>query len=320
MSAYELKVPYGLDHSGRLISPFEAIKDGRQYFCPGCKSSLILKQGEQKTWHFAHKAEANCSGETILHKTAKQLIKQVIDGWRTGANSIPQIARICPTCKQLIEEPIPENITEAEIELRTDSNFIVDVGLKSVNNLVWAVEILVTHAVDQNKADNLGVPFIEIKAENVIESPLYWIPEADGLHDLVCVDCQIQGKKRKQQVLDYRDRAFASAREMGVDMTQKFYRFALIQCWRCKSDIVVFTWPENSPLREPVPSTIQMRYSRMTEDTYMANVCPHCDALQGDFFLYSEPDGPFFKVNREVMNEATFESDMELIFEHVATQ
>ena len=32
----------------------------------------------------------------------------------------------------------------------------------------------------------------------------------------------------------------------------------------------------------------EMRYSQTIEDSYMANVCPHCGALQGDWFVQEE--------------------------------
>lgn len=32
-----------------------------------------------------------------------------------------------------------------------------------------------------------------------------------------------------------------------------------------------------------------------------ANHCNHCDALQGDFFLHNEPDGPFFSMDAEAL-------------------
>jgi len=35
-------------------------------------------------------------------------------------------------------------------------------------------------------------------------------------------------------------------------------------------------------------------FSKTAEFVYWANHCSHCGALQGDFFLNSEPDGPFF--------------------------
>ena len=34
-------------------------------------------------------------------------------------------------------------------------------------------------------------------------------------------------------------------------------------------------------------------YSKTVNDSYLANHCKHCSALQGDYFLFSEPDSPF---------------------------
>lgn len=36
-----------------------------------------------------------------------------------------------------------------------------------------------------------------------------------------------------------------------------------------------------------------------TGGTYLMNSCAHCRAAQGDFFLYSEPDGAFFPTTSE---------------------
>jgi len=35
-------------------------------------------------------------------------------------------------------------------------------------------------------------------------------------------------------------------------------------------------------------------YSKTENRSYIANNCINCGILQGDFFLYEEPDGPFF--------------------------
>jgi hypothetical protein len=35
-------------------------------------------------------------------------------------------------------------------------------------------------------------------------------------------------------------------------------------------------------------------YSRTLDGATWANVCEHCGALQGGFFMHNEPDGPFF--------------------------
>ena len=38
----------------------------------------------------------------------------------------------------------------------------------------------------------------------------------------------------------------------------------------------------------------KMRYSKTTKTSNISNCCDHCDVLQGDFFLFSEDDSPFF--------------------------
>ena len=89
-----------------------------------------------------------------------------------------------------------------------------------------------------------------------------------------------------------------------------------IACWRCGADM-----PAVAIIAPKVPGTegtvcilsdiqslpgkirafIQKRfpafkltYSKTTRSKYYANTCPKCGVLSGDFFLHSEPGGPFF--------------------------
>jgi hypothetical protein len=39
--------------------------------------------------------------------------------------------------------------------------------------------------------------------------------------------------------------------------------------------------------------------SNMTEESYLMNHCEHCGAKLGDWFLHSEPDGPFWGDSEE---------------------
>lgn len=41
-------------------------------------------------------------------------------------------------------------------------------------------------------------------------------------------------------------------------------------------------------------SAVKERYSKTRGGKYLSNGCSHCDALLGDWFLFSEPDSPFF--------------------------
>lgn len=42
-------------------------------------------------------------------------------------------------------------------------------------------------------------------------------------------------------------------------------------------------------------------YSKTINQKYWANHCPYCRALQGDFFLYSEPGGAFCPIDEDSM-------------------
>lgn len=54
--------------------------------------------------------------------------------------------------------------------------------------------------------------------------------------------------------------------------------------------------PTPKPLMEYIQSkyNYKMRYSKTTHRSSINNCCDNCDVLQGDFFLFSEVDSPFF--------------------------
>lgn len=94
------------------------------------------------------------------------------------------------------------------------------------------------------------------------------------------------------------------------------------ECWKCKKDtrvislkffnsyksVEVFNNPiivyNDNNLPTDVLKIIQERYpfykskySYTTQNSYIANTCEYCSSLQGDFYLYNEPDGAFFDIN-----------------------
>lgn len=66
---------------------------------------------------------------------------------------------------------------------------------------------------------------------------------------------------------------------------------------------------------DPIPETLlkyiqkhynyKMRYSKTIGDKYLANGCPNCDSLQGNFFLFQEVDSPFFIDSDETASNLT---------------
>jgi len=48
-------------------------------------------------------------------------------------------------------------------------------------------------------------------------------------------------------------------------------------------------------------------FSKTTRSAYLANACPTCGVLSGDFYLHAEPGGPFFPASAEDAASLTVE-------------
>ena len=307
----KLRVPFAIDNEKRLYNPQTAEK-GQSYFCPACQDPVILKKGEIKTPHFAHKMSETCNQETILHKTAKQLIFDVISDWKSGKIDAPVLKRKCEICRKFMDQPLPDKVERAVLEYRTSDGFVVDVALIVEDNPAAAVEIRVSHAVDKNKAKLLSIPFIELEGQKVIENPAIFEPIRDHFFSFTCRTCK-QAKARFQVKVN------EIAEQTGVEISDHYYRYGFCECWKCKREIIVFAWPKvsewdySTPKVKPIPKTIQYRYSKTVGRKYWVNTCPRCKSIQGDFFLFSEPDGPFFGIRCEENSQDAYHKDMQNI-------
>lgn len=132
-----------------------------------------------KVAHFAHKRSDTCTQETILHKTAKLLIQQAVLAWKAGKSDSPVLQRTCPGCGHPIPQQLPGKVDTAILEHRLADGSIVDVALLVGGIAQAAIEIRVTHAVDEYKAHTLSVPFLELDGYAVIEDALTWKPITD---------------------------------------------------------------------------------------------------------------------------------------------
>jgi len=109
------------------------------------------------------------------------------------------------------------------------------------------------------------------------------------------------------------------SQKTDVSIPKEYYRTTYSECWKCNKNILLFTWPgcrdENEIFRpkEPLPKTIQFRYSKTAGIKYWSNTCPYCGSLQGDFFLYSEPDSPLFGFVCGDDTIKSFDSDMKTL-------
>ncbi len=82
--------------------------------------------------------------------------------------------------------------------------------------------------------------------------------------------------------------------------SEQMYRRADRECWKCSQVTAVYTWTgheawgQDEPPLDGRPPTVQFIHSSVVPDGYWGNVCEHCGAIQGDWYLFMEPDGPFF--------------------------
>ncbi len=53
--------------------------------------------------------------------------------------------------------------------------------------------------------------------------------------------------------------------------------------------------------------TFKRKFSKTTRSEYFANTCPKCGMISGDFYLHSEPGGPFFPTTKQEAQCLTLE-------------
>ncbi len=158
LTEYELK--YAFNGNGELITISEAESGmSEDYLCPKCGSILIAKKGNIRTHHFAHYNFEHCTGgqETALHIMAKDIILQ------------HKYLRFPSDDKK------PNIIKFDDIKLEQYYYEMIFDALGIVENEYIAIEIQVTHAIDQAKEDKVykhSISMIEIDLSKYLGTDL----------------------------------------------------------------------------------------------------------------------------------------------------
>lgn len=289
------KVPYGRSNEDVLIPVSDAIR-GERYRCPSCDLLLVLRDGQERVKHFSHPPNSECSEESIIHITAKELIAQAISNNASGSGKGIRLRNGCFGCGSEFYTVLPNQIfDEAKIEMKIQS-FICDVVAIKDGAPKLAIEIYATHEIDYKKANELKPHWIELRAEDVIDDPYEWKPTKHKLKSCYCHDC----KERFKHIVE-------TCRKWGVDENDYIpigmkgnanYIAATETCFKCKERIPVFWW-KGVPFCEkeppiPRPKTIIYKYSKQFGGSYWANTCPNCKVIQGDNHLLLFESGVFF--------------------------
>lgn len=188
MKQKTIQLPCAIKEDDSIV-PIEKAKPGEKgYLCPGCRSAVIVRKGEKRRAHFAHKSVTDCQigYQTALHLLAKEILLREksfrlpnlsdkyfkVNCFSTFVNDGRKVFLSYPLAIQL---DLSEAKVTAEVRLQ---NRIPDI-LIECKGCIYAVEIYVTHKVSDDKIADLrkaGISIIEIdlseKKEIVSESEL----------------------------------------------------------------------------------------------------------------------------------------------------
>jgi hypothetical protein len=154
------RVPFGLAGE-ELVGRSEAER-GAEYACPACGAPLVLRAGAIKSKHLSHKPSATCTPETVLHATAKLLLARTLHAWLAGTTDVT-CHRTCDDCGESMPFQLPRSRADrVAVEQRLACGRIPDVSLWLGGDCTLAVEVFVTHAVDEDKDKALPVHWIEL--------------------------------------------------------------------------------------------------------------------------------------------------------------
>lgn len=145
---------FGRHRDGQLVHINDAPRHSRDFTCPDCNTSLVVKKGPINVHHFAHSSNADCTsaGETALHRLAKCILQE------GKALRVPELVVLGENC-----QPTREVLLDSVEEETWEGNFRPDLratmrgteGGREITRTLY-IEIHVTHQVDQEKLAKIG--------------------------------------------------------------------------------------------------------------------------------------------------------------------
>lgn len=161
MPPVAIRLPYGMQAG--VLTHVSDVASGLACgcLCPACGEPLVAKKGQFKQHHFAHAADGDCSTavETALHLAAKSILesrREVV---------LPAVeAKFAGTRRTIVLAPELSYVVE-KVELERSVGAIVPDVLAWISGRKVAIEVRVTHAVDERKIERLrelGLSTVEI--------------------------------------------------------------------------------------------------------------------------------------------------------------
>ncbi|MBG0757714.1 competence protein CoiA family protein [Vibrio cidicii] len=171
-----VKLGWGLSKDGKY-KHIRSVDNGLKCdcLCPDCQQPLVANQGNVKRWHFAHASNSSCSGESVIHRLAKQVIVNAAHSGlplhisSNGGTVYEQDKDGIVHSKSWYAPERQYYIRQAKEEVKLGSQ-IVDVLCQDKAGNALAVEIFYTHKksdVDIEKFAKNSVESIEIDVSGI---------------------------------------------------------------------------------------------------------------------------------------------------------
>lgn len=180
-------------------------------FCPVCQKPVILKLGKKRTHHYAHQPEDVCivtQPETALHLNTKlHIYKQLLSA------KVLFIEQSCSrfSCKRKNNLLWLSEWDDIQVEYSVNT-FRPDISILFNGNVIGAIEVFVTHSVEEQKEQffkEQNISWLELRAtEALYEGSHTWTPEKPlsfyriypPIERWTCDECQEAHRKRKEQL------------------------------------------------------------------------------------------------------------------------
>jgi len=156
-----LRVPFALLQGELVQASDERVISGKKCgcICPGCNEYLVANKGKKKAHHFSHEANSECTTgyESALHLAVKEVLANSKELQVKGITVFVSKRDLLGYEHRLKEELLPGpstlSINTAYMEKRLD-DIQPDVLVETDRGEI-ALEVLVTHAVDDEKKQKL---------------------------------------------------------------------------------------------------------------------------------------------------------------------
>lgn len=292
MAKIKLLYTSALDSKSTLVTALQAEK-GDKYSCPLCQGEMILrKSGKEgpgsRRPHFAHKAlTPNCTPEGVLHHSFKMMFADILKAKLANNEPFP-LSFTCGHCGEVHEANLLKITKEIVVE-KNLGTCIPDIALIDKNGKPYlAIEIVVTHPPEEEsleyyRKNNISLYRLNIKSDVELDDIENRAKKPDEFWFCKNPKCPI----------------------CGSYMDIKIMAIGNIKCHRCRQPMKIAMITSSADLKkkdgnlltpyyfgddeilfaEEHGVTIRQCYSKTRTESYLANVCPHCNAFIGEHFM-----------------------------------